>query len=199
METVRTTSTSVGGITIRHAGRCGDNRFIGMTRRGDGLLGGENLVADGALGTVGQAVGGAGGSVTLHHLRGVTQCGGVISHVAITADGAGIGGIAAVLAIRSGDHSIVDMSNLPHFATDVTIHVASIVVGVVTQRQGIPRAGQKHLAIRTAGIGAAAIGHAGGGNFLKLVYIGMGTSVFAPIKVIVIISGTHHGSGGQQQ
>ena len=60
----------------------------------------------------------------------VTQRRRFIGYVAVTADGASVGSIAAVGAIGSGHHSLVGMSNFAHGTTNVTVNVAVTVVGV---------------------------------------------------------------------
>ena len=78
-----------------------------MAQSGNNLLGDQSLAADGALLALGQAVLGAGSGNCGDNFLGVAQSSSLVSDIGVAADGAGIGGEAALGAGGSSHSSIV--------------------------------------------------------------------------------------------
>ena len=103
------TLLALGQAGLGAGGSNGGDDLLGVTQSGNNLLGDQSLAADRTLLALGQAGFGAGGSHRGDDLLSVTQSSSLITNIALTADGAGEGGIAALGTGGSGHNGLVAM------------------------------------------------------------------------------------------
>ena len=110
----------------------------------------------------------------------MAQSVGVVRLVAVAADRASVGGVAAVLAVGSGHNSLVRVGDGTDSAADVTIGVAGVIV-LVTQSVGVICL----VAVATdrAGVGGVATVLAVGSGDNSLVGVGDGTDSATDVTI----------------
>ena len=182
---------ALGQSLLSTGRRDGGDGFMGMTRCRDGLLRGEDLIAHRAFSALGQSLLGAGGGYGGDNNLGVTRGGHLAVGVGMTADRAGMGGVAA-RGTGGGRHNrsiaVSRGGNAPLGGEDLTADRALHALGKAVLGTGGGNGGQGLLGVTLggglpvgvgmaadrAGMGGVAARRTGGGGHHGIIAVSRG-------------------------